>query len=285
MRKNGKSIGWSIVKTIFYVLLVFFSISYVASILWIFINSFKTANGYVADSFGLPKEWDFGNYMQVLTNLEFKGYNLLQMFGNTMIIILWGFLMSLTFPHMVGYTMAHFEFKGRKLIEMAIYISMIIPVFGGAGTTLWFLNITGMYDSFLGIFFLSSGSLGFGALLLKNYYAGMSKNYAEAAYIDGASELQVFLKIYYPQAKPLMLVLLIQGFINNWNDYMTGYLYLPSHPTLALGLQQMQAKFVDFGGDYPVMFAGAILSLLPIFALYLRFSKEIMGNMMLGSMK
>ena len=283
--KNGKSIGWSFAKGIFYLILAAFSISYVVAFIWITINSFKTATGYAADSFGLPKVWDFGNYKQVLTNLEFKGHSLLGMFGNTMILVFWNFFCTLTFPHMVGYTMAHFQFKGRKTIEMAIYISMLIPVFGGTGTTLWFLNSTGLFDNFLGVFLLQSGSLGFGSLLLINYYSGISKNYAEAAYIDGASEWKVFLKIYYPQTKPLMLVLLIQGFIGTWNDYMTGYLYLPSHPTLALGLQQMQVKFVDFGGDYPVMFAGVVLSLIPILLLYLRFSKEIMGSMMIGSMK
>ena len=59
------------------------------------------------------------------------------------------------------------------------------------------------------------------------------------------------------------MILVIQTFITVWNDFMTGYLYLPSHPTLALGLQQMQAQFVDYGNDYPVMFAGIILAMIP----------------------
>ena len=276
---------WKIFKFILYLFMVICALSFILSFVWVLINSFKSAPGYMMDCFGLPKVFDFENYAQVLNNLEYKGYGVFGMIGNSMILVLWNVFVCLTIPHMAAYVLARFDFKGRKFLESAIYLSMVIPVIGSSSATMWFLNSVGLFDNFLGVFILQSAGLGFGQVMLTSFYKGIPKAYAEAAYIDGASEWKVFLSIYYPQAKGISMILVIQSVITVWNDYMTGYLYLPSHPTLALGLQQMQAQFVDFGNDYPVMFAGVLLSLIPIFILYMCFSKQMMTSAAIGSLK
>lgn len=276
---------WKVIKTIIYIFMVFCALSFAGSLIWVLYNSFKTAPDYMADSFGLPKEFDWGNYGQILRNLEYKGHGLFAMLGNSMILVAWSTFMCISIPHMAAYTLARFDFKGKGLIQGAIYLSMVVPVIGAASSQMWFLQSTGLYDNFLGIFLLQSGGLGFGQIMLTSFYKGIAPAYAEAAYMDGASEWTVFTYIYYPQAKGITMILVIQNFIGVWNDFMTGYLYLPSHPTLALGLQQMQAQFVDYGNDYPVMFAGVILAMIPVLGLYLSFSENIMTGAAIGSLK
>ena len=276
---------WKIFKAILYVLMIFFAITFLWTFIWSFINSFKSAMDYMVDPVGLPKIFDLKNYSQVLNNLTFKGLNIFGMLGNSLVLVAWNIFVCLTLPHMAGYVLARFNFKGRRLLESAIYLSMMVPVIGTSGSIMWFMNSTGLYDNFLGVFLIQSGGLGFFQVMLTNFYKGVTNTYAEAAYIDGASEWKVFTRIYYPQAKGLTMIIIIQTFISVWNDYMTGYLYLPSHPTLALGLQQMQAQFVTYGNDYPVMFAGIILSMIPVFILYSCFADNIMTGTAIGSMK
>lgn len=276
---------WSVVKAILYAVMFLCAISFVLAFIWILINSVKTGSEYLEDVFKPSKEFDIANYSQVLTNLKFKGYGLFGMLGNSLILIIWNVIVCLTFPHMAAYVLARFDFKFGRILEAVIFASMVIPVVGTSSSTMWFLNFTGLFDNFLGIFILQAAGLGFGQIMLTNFYRGVSTAYAEAAYIDGASEWHVFTRIYYPQAKSITMITVITAVINAWNDYMTGYLYLPSHPTLALGLQQMQATFVDFGNDYPVMFAGIILSMIPVLILYFRFSNQILNNMSVGAMK
>ena len=289
-RKQKKTLSpgivvWNIAKFIMYVSMIFFGLTFILSLVWILVNSFKTAPDYMQDAFKLPQTFDWKNYKQVFENLEYKGYGLLGMIGNSMILVLWGWLVALTLPHMAGYVMARFNFKGRKLIEKAVWVSMIIPVIGTGSSALWFVSRIGLYDNFLGVFLMNAGSLGFSSIIYTSMYKGMSKSYAEAAYMDGASEWMVFTRIYYPQALPVTFIFLVQSFIATWGDYMTPYLYLPNHPTFALGLQQMQAQFVDFGNDYPVLFAAIVISLIPVLTLYLLFHKKITGNVALGAMK
>lgn len=276
---------WSVVKMIIYVLMFLCAISFILAFVWILLNSVKTGPEYLEDVFKPSKEFDVANYSQVLNNLEYKGYGLFGMLGNSMVLVLWNVFVCLTFPHMAAYVLARFDFRFGRILQAVIFASMVIPVVGTSSSTMWFLNFTGLFDNFLGVFILQSAGLGFSQIMLTNFYRGVSTAYADAAYIDGASEWQVFTRIYFPQAKALTLITVVSSVITTWNDYMTGYLYLPNHPTLALGLQQMQAMFVDFGNDYPVMFAGIILSMIPVLVLYFRFSKQILNNMSVGAMK
>lgn len=276
---------WNVFKVIIYVLMFLCAISFILSFIWILVNSFKTAPDYMEDVFAPAETFDGENYVQVLQNLNYRGYGLFGMLGNSLILVGWNVLMAMTLPHMAAYVLARFDFKFGRFLESVVFISMVIPVVGGASSTMWFLNSTGLYDNFLGLFILQAVGLGFNQILLTNFYRGVSATYAEAAYIDGASEWLVFTKIYYPQAKAITSITVVNTVIGVWNDYMTGYLYLPNHPTLALGLQQMQAQFVDFGNDYPIMFAGVILSMIPVLILYFTFSKQIIENMAVGAMK
>lgn len=275
-------IVWNLVKMIIYIVMLLFACTYIYSFVFLFINSFKSAPEYMRDVFSLPKVFDGGNYGEILSEMEFKGYGLFGMLGNTMILVVWQIATAITFPHMASYALARYETKFGKILEAIVWATMAIPVVGASASWMWFFNATGLYDTFAGLFIMGISGLGFGSILLKNFYAGMSPAYREAAYMDGASEWTVFTRIYYPQAKAITMITVINTFIGAWNDYMGPYMYLPSKPTLALGLQQLQSQFVSYGNDYPVMFAGILLSTIPILLLYIKFSDEILSNAGIG---
>lgn len=279
------TVVWKVLKTILYVVMVFAALTFIFPFIWMLLNSFKTGIEYSENVFNLSKVFDWENYKQVMENLSYKNHGLFGMLWNSVKLVLWSAFATLVFPHLAAYPLARFDFKGKKVLETTIWISMVVPIIGAGSSTMWFLNASGLYDTFIGVFLLSAGGLGFSQILLTSFYRGIAPAYAEAAYMDGASEFLVFRKIYYPQALPLTFIFLVQSVIAVWNDYMTGYMYLPSHPTLALGLQQMQAQFVDFGADYPVMFAGIILAMIPVLAVYFAFSDQITNNTSLGAMK
>lgn len=274
--------AWAVTKAIIYVFMLVFACTFVFSFVWLFINSLKTAPEYMRDVFSLPEKADWSNYLEILSEMSFKGYGLFGMLGNTLILVAWEILTALTLPHMASYALGRFDTKLGRVIEKVVWVTMAIPVVGGSASWMWFLNATGTYDTWVGLFIMKTTSLGFNSILLGNFYGGVNRTYAEAAYMDGASEWQVFTRIYYPQAKALTMITVINTFIGAWNEYMGPYMYLPSKPTLALGLQQLQAQFVHFGNDYPVMFAGILMITIPILLLYLRFSNDILSNAGVG---
>ena len=275
---------WKIAKILVYILMVFFAVSFLALFVWIVINSFKTPHDYAENVFGFPLEKygiDFENYKQVLT-FTYKGQTLLEMLGNTGILVLINVFCTMTIPQMAAYVFGRFEFKGRVAAESILYVLITIPVVGGASASLQFLRTIKLYDTFAGILLLQSAGFGIGMLILTSFYRGLPSSYAEAAYIDGASEFQVFTRIYYPQSMPLLSINIISTIVAVWNDYMTGYLYLPRHPILALGLQQLQ-RTNDY--DYPLMFAGIVITMIPVFILFSIFAKKIFNSKDLGALK
>lgn len=279
------SIVWKIMKVIIYSLMVFFSLTFVGIFVWVLMNSFKIAPDFMQNALGLPKiKWDFQNYLDVF-RFEYKNNNLLQMLGNTLVMIAINIFCTVSFPVMAGYTFGRMEFRGRAKFEALLYILMTIPIIGGASAQLKFLSNLHLYDSYLGIFLLQSGAFGGGMLILTSFFRGLPSAYAEAAYIDGAGEFTVFFKIYYPQVKPLLSINIISSVIAVWNDYMTAYIFLPTHPTIALGLQQLQRTADVHGSDYPLMFAGIILTMIPVFIVFSFIAKNIFNSKDIGALK
>lgn len=279
------SFAWKLMKIFIYCMMVFFAISFIAIFVWVLINSFKTAPDFMQDALGMPKiKWDYQNYLDIF-KFEYKNNNLLQMLGNTLIMIAINVLCTISFPVMAGYVFGRMQFWGRAKFEALLYILMTIPVIGGASAQLKFLSALGLYDSYLGIFILQSGAFGSGMLILTSLFRGLPSAYAEAAYIDGAGEFTVFFKIYYPQAIPLLSINVITSIIAVWNDYMTAYIFLPNHPTIALGLQQLQRTADVHGSDYPLMFAGIILTMIPVFLVFSLIAKNIFNSKDIGALK
>ena len=279
------SVTWEIFKWFSYVVMILAALSFVFIFVWLVINSLKTTSDYAANSFTLPEMWDWKNYVQVISELHYKGYNIFQLLGNSLTLILVSTINTMIWPQFAGYACARFDFPGKKIIESAVYIAMIIPIIGATNSFIQIKLALGLYDTFLGEFLFGSGGLGMGSILYATLYRGLPSAYAEAAYIDGAGEWRVFLNIYYPQSVPMMLIFIVQGIIATWNDYVGPYIMLPTHPTIALGLQEMQARFVWFGGDQPIMFAGTVVVLVPVLIIYAIFSDKIMGNTAMGALK
>ena len=84
--------------------------------------------------------------------------------------------------------------------------------------------------------------------------------------------------------EPLALTLGLLLFINKWNDYMSPLLYLPKMPTLATGLYRYQI-IVERNGNYPVLYAGLFMCLLPILIIFIIFSDKMMNNINIGGLK
>ena len=109
----------------------------------------------------------------------------------------------------------------------------------------------------------------------------MSKTYTEAAFIEGAGHFRIFWQIMLPQVLGLLSALWIMGFIGEWNNYMRPIMYLPSFVTLSTGLYLYQ-KENERTLDIPLLFAGALVCLLPVLALFVAFQDKFI-NLSFGS--
>ena len=112
------------------------------------------------------------------------------------------------------------------------------------------------------------GGFGYPFLLLYNFYLGISWTYAEAAQMDGANDYQVFLRVMFPQSVPMLVAILIMIFMGVWGNFTDILLYLPSHPTLAVGTKLLSDS-MESSSEWPALFAALLVTTVPIGALYI----------------
>lgn len=278
-------------KFIVMLLMALFAVSYIFIFLWMLCNSFREAAQF---SFRPYAIFDFAGYTfeNYVTAFAYEvgsrqsGFvNMFGMFFNSLKLIVINVLLSVVFPPLVGYIIAKFNFRIKKLVNVLVIAAMSIPAIGTTTATYQFINLIGLWNTWFAVILLGSSSLGFGVLLYGNYFAAIPWTYAEAAYMDGAGELTVYLRIMLPQAIPIMMSMVIMTIIGSWNDYMTNYLYLPSQPTVAYGVNSIYTQFVKNGNNFPVAFSVMVFTSGIVLVIYAFFSKTIMSSLSAGGIK
>ena len=284
-----KSVGEKIVFAVALIVFLLWAISLLYPLVWLLVNSLKDSLQYlnVAEHskwLALPEsgDWEFENYIEAFDNITSNGTNFIGMFFNSIWYCALSILVNMFFSCCTGYILSKYEFKGRDFIYSTAILCMTLPVFGTGGATYTFYYVTGMYDTPLYVIYSSLGSFGMRFLMMYGFFKGVSWDYAEAVFIDGGSDYTVFFKIMLPLAAPMVLTLSVTGFIGLWNAYESLLIYMPSYPTIAVGIYKVSENFTD---DKPVYYAAMIISMIPVLAIFIAFSDLIMQNMSVGGLK
>lgn len=280
--KRGK--GESVFMWVMFALFLLYAISVIFPFLWIFMNSLKSNAEFFDDWNALPKKWLFSNYIDAFEKVNYNETNLIGMFFNSLILTAENTLAAVIFPLMTAYVVAKYPYKICKYLYGLALVVQVLPTIGSLPIEYKLVYELGMNDNFFLIWILSAGSFTFNFLILYSGFRSVSWTYAESAMIDGAGHYTVFFRIMLPQAKPFITAIAITTFISQWNNYTTPFLYLDRYPTLALGLYEFQQKQL-YGTDMPPLFAGIILSIIPIAILFCSMQKTIMENTVAGGIK
>ena len=183
-----------------------------------------------------------------------------------------------------GYCLSNYEFKARKYIYSVAIFCMTIPIVGSMGAYYKLIGELGLYDTPMYVVVTNLSSWGFNFLVMYGFFKNVSWTYAEASFVDGGGHFTVFFKIMLPLALGPIITLFVVSAISHWNDYMTMILYIPSYPTLASGLYTFQANAIR-EVNYPVYFAGLLITLIPVLVLFTFCSDIMMSNMNVGGIK
>lgn len=270
-------------RIIAFIIFTVYSVTLVFPLLWLLLNSFKQANDFSMNLWGLPSTWKFSNYVNVFS-LTISKKSIVYMFLNSLFVATVGTLLSVFSSVLGSYVISKYRFIGRNAIYMIAVTVMLVPTIGATSATYGLLQKLGLYDNYFGIFFLYSGGFGFSFILLHGFFKNVSWSYAEAAFIDGCGDFGAFIRIMIPQAMPAVTSLLVLQWIGLWNDYFTVYMYMPDNPTLAVGLQSITNQ-LEYNADYPMLFSAMIVSVVPVILLFCAFQKTIMENTIAGGLK
>ena len=129
----------------------------------------------------------------------------------------------------------------------------------------------GLYGTYWAVI-LPTAASAFGIFLARQFVLGIPREVLEAARLDGAGPLRIFLRIVLPMSKPLIAVLTLLNLLSTWNDFAWPLIALKENRlfTLPIGLLYLQGQF---GSDYGGTMAFALLSVTPMVVLFLVFQR------------
>ncbi len=294
-KKNQKRTVFAIVAT---VLLTAYSLLLILPLFWSVFSSLKTMRDFNGNPFGWPKYgFHFSNYLETLKSLYVVIFTdtgsrqvlLPEMFLNSIVWAVGSSLVAEFTRSACAYVVAKFgnTHKWTKGVHTLVLILMIVSFPTNLVSAIQFNRWVGMYDNML---LRIVGSINFtGPHFLYFYaaYKGVSKEYSEAAYVDGASQFTVMFKVIMPMIRNIFMALFLLSFITAWNDYSTSLVYMPSYPTVAYGLFRIQNNGAvgKLAASVPHKLASCALVIIPTLTVFIIFKDKMVGNLSIGGLK
>jgi raffinose/stachyose/melibiose transport system permease protein len=272
-------------NTLLLIVLIIVAVLFIAPVIVVFLNSFKTNTGMGVSFFSIPKGEFFAGIDNYVVGLTFGNYPFIKAFLNSVIVTITSTVLILICTSMSSWYIARVGSKFMKLIYNLCIFSMIVPF----QMVMYTLSKTADMFNFNTPFSISIIYLGFGAGLAIFMFTGFIKSIPieieEAAAIDGCNPLQTFFKIVLPICKPMFISVAILEIMWIWNDYLLPYLVLDrtKYMTIPVHIQYLQGSYgqVDLGATMAII----TMCLIPIVIIYIVWQKHIVKGMIDGAVK
>jgi arabinogalactan oligomer/maltooligosaccharide transport system permease protein len=228
------------------------------------------------------------NYGRLFT--ETNSMNFHRTFMNTFFIACCAYVISTFFVLAVSYSLSRVKWKLRKsYMDMGMIIGLF-PGFMGMVALYFLLKAMGLTEGNmvpLALILCFSAGAGAGFYVMKGYMDTIPKALDEAAYMDGATRFQTYIKIILPLCKPMIVYQIITSFMGPWMDFILGKMICRTNIkyfTVSIGLWTMLD--MDHINQWFTRFcAGAVCVAIPISVLYIitqRFYQEAMSGSVKG---
>ncbi|MBC8092922.1 MAG: carbohydrate ABC transporter permease [Pseudonocardia sp.] len=208
-----------------------------------------------------------------LENFEriFASFPVVTWLGNSVAIAVVVTALTVTVNLLAGYAFAHLRFPGSPALFLLLLSTLMLPVQVIMVAQFTLITDLGIYGTYWAVI-LPTAASAFGMFLARQFILGIPREIIEAARVDGAGPFRIFVQIVLPLCKPLIAVLTLLTVLSTWNDFAWPLIALKENDlfTLPIGLLYLQGQF---GSDFGATMAFALLSVLPMVALFLAFQR------------
>lgn len=244
--------------------------------------------GTVSSTSLIPQEISVGNYRQLLSG---EHGPFLAWYGNTLFLCLAVGITTIFCSTLAAYAFSRMRFTGRRIGLLSLLLIMMFPnilamiaiytMFSDFGKIVPQIGL----DTILGYTIALMGGVLGQVWLIKGTMDTIPKSLDEAATIDGATHWQIFWRILMPILKPIMATTFLLAFVGVISEFLIGSLFLtdPESKTLAVGLYGLLEN--DRSGNLGVFAAGAVLTMIPVIALFQYLQRFIVGDAGSGAVK
>jgi len=289
----GSIAGWS-GRTVTGVVLLAFVVFFIVPLIWLLLAMTKSGGALVRQG-----PFSFGSWHDLVANWDqltsFQDHAIGQWLFNSALYSLGALALTLVISIPAGYAMALTKFRGRRTLLVVTLVVMLIPNTALVLPLFLEMNAVGLVNTALAVV-LPYSFYPFGVYLAYIYFSSsIPSSLLEAARIDGAGELQVFLHIALPLATPIVALVGFFSFVQNWNNYYLPFVMLPSsgkYP-VQVGLSTLLASTPAFNPssagsesiELPALALATVVSVLPVLIIFLFSQRFLVAGLTAGGTK
>ncbi len=268
-------------KIITTIIMAGISIVFLIPLIWMVSAAFK----FEKDVMRFPIQW-IPEKINVLYNFKTVWMGKVpfyHFYANSLFVAVITTCIALVISAMSAYALTKLRFRGRNLVFLALISFMIIPDQATLIPRFLLIRWFGLYDTHAALILMSMFSIYF-TFLLRQFMAGVSDEFIEAAKIDGAGHIRTFVSIMLPLCKPVLATVAIIKFIWTWNDYQNPLIFLLSKElyTIPLGMTLFRD---DYTNNYAIMMMAALSAIVPLVIVFITMQRQVINGISLGGVK
>lgn len=275
-----QELGLNIIK---YVALFIILLFLLFPLYWVLMTSFKTnMEAYRSVPTFIPAEPTVQSYINLFTkNNDFFVY-----YKNNFIVSGATALITTVLAILSGYALSRFHFRWNGWVTAALLSSQMFPVVSRMISLYDLMNKMHLINTHPGLIFaLTAAMLPFTVMLMASFFDGVPREVEEAAYVDGASRLQVLWRIVTPLVKPGMLAVAIYAFLMTWDDYLHAVTLIQNDALRTMSAGVAMRYLGELSYDWSLINTISIVGTVPMLILFFFFQKYMVKGLVAGAVK
>jgi alpha-glucoside transport system permease protein len=267
-----------------HVILIVIALLWMTPTIGLLVSSFRPATEVASsgwwNAFQTPFKFTLDNYSSVISQ---NGMG--RSFLNSLIISVPGTVIPVVVAAFAGFALAWMKFPGRNVLFIFLVALIVVPIQATLIPVLRFLTDVKLVGTFPGIWLAHTAyGLPFAIFLLTSFFGTLPKELLESAYLDGASNLRVFLRLVLPLSVPAIASLAIFQFLWVWNDLLVALVYLqsPSKAPMTLTISNLVSSY---GTQWQLLTAAAFISMILPLIVFFALQRYFVEGITSGALK
>ncbi len=263
-----------------HIVLILWGLTTIFPFIWVVVNSFRSKQYILSDSFSIPTSPTLENYLNAFDKID-----IWRAYGNSLIISVSVALLTVLLAGLAAFGLTRFNFRGNGFLQSVVHACLMISVFSTIIPVFAILLKLNMINTLIGLILpVTAGCLAFAIMVVMSYMRSIPKDLEEAAFIDGCNIFQICFKIIFPISRPTFATVAIFAFLWSYNDLFTQLFILRQKQTWAINrlLNEISSQY---GTDYGLMAAAITLVIVPVLIVYIVLQKHIIKGLVAGAVK
>ena len=275
LRQRVQSVG-------VHAVLIAYSAIALGPILLVVMNSFKTRNAIFGSPLAPPDTMTASlvGYAKVLRASHVGVY-----FTNSIVVTLVSMALVLLFGAMAAWALTEYRFRGSTPLALFLSIGVMVPIRLGSVAILTMMRNAGLNDTLIALIlvYVAQG-LPMSIFILSEFIQQIPRDLRDAARCDGVPETRIFFEVIGPLLRPAIATVAVFTIVPIWNDLWFPLILTSSDTThtITLGVQQFLGQYIT---DWNAVLAALSLAILPVVAIYVVFSRQLIGGLTAGAVK